>query len=432
MRTYSLALLALGLASAAHAQSADFAITGAKVYIGDGKVLDSATVVVKNGKIDSVSTDAAPAGLTAIDGKGKVLYPGFIDAYSTRLTKTPPNPSTDGKPDIGVEAPPYMWIGNHKGIYSDFPSAPNLDFDKDTSAWDSGITAALVIPRQGSIRGAGAVINILPAADKDARVLDDSFGFGMSYRNGGGEGYPSNILGVIALMRQTLADAKSLAEGANLAKPDDKAPWKKALEDLKPLVTGQKPAVFELNMDREIARTFHIADEFGFKFMVAGGRDAYKMIPDLKARQIPVLYTIDNLIEPSVEPDKADTDPADVTPIEYKKERHDRWEEQINGIADIAKSGLPFAFGTSSAPAQYLESIRGFIKHGLDKDLALKAMTINPATILGVQSKLGTIETGKLASLVLMSGEFTDEKSKVERVWVAGKPVVEPKKEGGK
>ena len=97
MRTYLLAFASLLATQAALAQSGDFAISGARVVVGDGQVIDGATVVVKNGKIESVSTSIAPAGMVIIDAKGKFLYPGFIDAYSTRLTKSATDSKSEGE-----------------------------------------------------------------------------------------------------------------------------------------------------------------------------------------------------------------------------------------------------------------------------------------------------------------------------------------------
>ena len=427
MRPFLLALASLLTVSLAFAQSSDFAITGAKVVVGDGQVLDGATVVVKNGKIDSVSTSAAPAGLTVVDGKGKFLYPGFIDAYSTRLSKSAPDTKAEGKPDLNTSAPPYMWIGNRKGIFSDFGVADNLDFDKDTTSWSNGITTALLAPNKGCVRGSCAVVNLLPATDK-TRVLNNQYGFGLGFRNGGGDGYPSNILGVLALMRQVLADAKSLAEGVELNKEKTKPYWMKSLEDLNPLVTGKRPGIFEANIDREIERSLRISGEFGFPVIIAGGRDAYKMAPVLNSNKVSVLYALDNLTEPSVEPDKLTVEAADQTPVEFKKERHDKWQEQMAGVAAMAKSGVRFAFSSGASPGDYLDNVRKFIKFGFDKDLALKAMTVDAASILGFSDQLGTITMGKQANLVLMSGDFADGSSKVERVWIAGTSV----KEAGK
>lgn len=428
MRTYLLAFASLVSTQLAFAQSGDFAVTGAKVVVGDGQVLEGVTVVVKNGKIESVSTAPAPTGMTAVDGKGKILYPGFIDAYSTRLTKTAPDAKVEGKPDTNFSAPPYMWIGNRKGIYSDFGAADNLDFEKDTASYENGITTVLLAPSKGCVRGSCAVVNLLPSTDK-SRVLNNQYGYGLGFRNGSGEGYPSNILGVLALMRQVLSDAKSLADGVELTKEKSKPNWMKSLEDLKPLVTGTRPGVFEANLDREIERSLMFGNEFNFPVMIAGGRDAYKMTSQLMAKNVSVLYSVDSLIEPSVEPDKSTVEIADQTPVEYKRERHDRWEEQMKGIGVLSKSGVKFALSAGASPGGFLENVRGLIKFGLDKDTALKAMTSGAADILGLRDQLGTIEMGQQANLVLMSGDFADKTSKVERVWITGKAVLEPAKE---
>ena len=428
MRTYLLAFASLLTTQAALAQSGDFAITGAKVVVGDGQVLEGMTVFVKNGKIEAVTNAIVASGPNVIDAKGKILYPGFIDAYSTRLTKTAPDAKVEGKPDINFSAPPYMWIGNRKGIFSDFGAADNLDFEKDSASYENGITTVLIAPSKGCVRGSCAVVNLLPSTDK-SRVLNNQYGYGLGFRNGGGEGYPSNILGVLALMRQVLADAKSLADGVELTKEKTKPTWMKSLEDLKPLVTGIRPGIFEANLDREIERSLRFGTEFNFPVMIAGGRDAYKMTSQLMSSKSSVLYSVDTLIEPSVEPDKATVPVADQTPVEYKKERHDRWEEQMNGISTLSKSGVKFALSAGASPGAFLENVRGLIKFGLDKDAALRAMTSNAADILGLRDKLGTIEMGKQANLVLMSGDFADKASKVERVWITGKAVLEPAKE---
>ncbi len=411
------------------AQSATTVITEVTVKVGDGRSLENQTVLVADGKILAVGNLLDFSGNpTKVSGKGKFLYPGFIDAYSTRLQKSAPEPKQEGRPDTNTAARPFMWAGNRKGIYSDFATAGLLDFEKDSNSFENGITTTFLAPSKGSIRGAGAVVNLLPATAKDRVILPEG-PFGLSYRSGSGDGYPSNILGVIALMRQVLADAKSTAEGVDVGSPKDNL---KALTDLGPLLTGKRAGVFEVNLDREIERSSRIAAEFGFKYMVAGGRDAYKTIPLLTKAKAPVLLMVDYNDEPSVEPDKDTVAPADRTPIEYKHERRERWKEQITAPAKLFQAGIPVAFSSGTSPSDYLKNVRVLIKNGLPVDDALKAMTINPAKIFGLDSQLGTVEVGKMANLVLMSGPMEAESSKVEGLWIAGTPIVDPTKGGAK
>jgi imidazolonepropionase-like amidohydrolase len=411
------------------AQSTTTVITEVTVKVGDGKTLENQAVLIADGKILAVGTLLDFSGNpTKVSGKGKFLYPGFIDAYSTRLQKSAPEPKQEGRPETNTTAPPYMWAGNRKGIYSDHSTASLLDFEKDSSSFENGITSAFLVPNKGSIRGAGAVVNLLPSSAKD-RVLNPDGAFGLSYRGGAGEGYPSNILGVIALMRQVLADAKSTAEGVDVGAPKDNL---KAITDLGPLLTGKRSGVFEVNFDREIERSSRIASEFNFPFMIAGGRDAYKTIPLLTKAKAPVLLMVDYNDAPSVEPDKETVAPADRTPVEYKQERLARWKEQISAPTKLFQAGIPVAFSSGTSPGDFLKNVRVLIKNGLPVDDALKAMTINPAKIFGLDSQLGTVEVGKMANLVLMSGPMENETSKVEGLWIAGTPIVDPTKGGAK
>lgn len=411
------------------AQNATTVITEVTVKVGDGRTLENQTVLIADGKILAVGNLLEYLGNPVkVSGKGKFLYPGFIDAYSTRLQKSAPEPKQEGRPETNTTAPPYMWAGNRKGIYSDHSTASLLDFEKDSSLYENGVTTAFLAPNKGSIRGAGAIVNLLPSTAKD-RVINPDGPFGLSYRGGSGEGYPSNVLGVIALMRQVLADAKSTADGVDVGSPKDNL---KALTDLGPLLTGKRAGVFEVNLDREIERSSRIAGEFGFPFMIAGGRDAYKTIPLLTKSKAPVLLMVDYNDAPSVEPDKDTVAPADRTPTEFKQERFTRWKEQISAPAKLFQAGVAVAFSSGTSPGDYLKNIRILIKNGLPVDDALKAMTINPAKIFGLDSKLGTVEVGKMANLVLMSGPMEAEASKVEGLWIAGTPIVDPTKGGAK
>ncbi|MEI7575910.1 MAG: amidohydrolase family protein [Armatimonadota bacterium] len=411
------------------AQSGITVITDVTVKVGDGRTLENQSVLVADGKILAVGNILNLSGNpTKISGKGKFLYPGFIDAYSTRLQKSAPEPKQEGRPETNTTAPPYMWAGNRKGIYSDYSAASLLDFEKDSSLYENGVTTAFLAPNKGSIRGAGAIVNLLPSTAKD-RIINPDGPFGMSYRGGSGEGYPSNILGVIALMRQVLADAKSTAEGVDVGSPKDNL---KALTDLGPLMTGKRAGVFEVSLDREIDRSARIAAEFSFPFMIAGGRDAYKTIPTLTKSKAAVLLMVDYNDAPSVEPDKDTVAPADRTPTEFKQERFDRWKEQISAPTKLFRAGIPVAFSSGTSPGDFLKNIRVLIKNGLPVDDALKAMTINPAKIFGLDSQLGTVEVGKMANLVLMSGPMESETSKVEGLWIAGTPIVDPTKGGAK
>jgi imidazolonepropionase-like amidohydrolase len=405
-------------------KASDFAIVHARIEIGNGDVIEDGTVYVKDGKIAAVgSTVSLAEGIKTIDAKGKVLYPGFIDAFTTNNVRSASEPRTDGKPDQSVTAPASLWIGTRKGISPELKAETNLDLDPDDDQFTSGITTVAAFPARGSLRGTGAVVNLLPAKDK-TRVVKPGIGMGMSFRNGPGSGYPSDVLGVNALLRQTLHDAKSLVQGAQLYPATDKKPfWMASIEALTPVVTGQMPGYFDVTLEREILRSIRVSEDFGFKLVIAGGRDSYRVATTLAEKQVPVILNVDFGAEPSVTPDDSKTPVSSQTPVEVKQERLAKWKEQVQGVSTLQQAGIKIALTSGGTPKEFLENVRRLIKNGWAKGEALKSLTSRAANLLGVEKELVTIETGKVANLVLMSGEFDNDKTTVASVWVAGQPM---------
>ena len=395
------------------------AIVGVRIEIGDGKVIATGTVIIRDGKIAQIiEGDHAPAGVTVISGKGKTLYPGFIDGFTSEGVKTPTSVSDESRPSTSTTAPPTMWIGNRKGITPEFTGAKTPDISKDDDRLKSGITTALFAPTGGSLRGTAALVD-LSSTKGDGRVINPAFGMSMAFRTGSGTGYPGNILGGIALMRQVLFDAKSLVDGAELYPAGGKKPsWLGSLEALAPVVKGKLPAIIDANMEREIERAIRLSDEFGFPIFIFGGRDAYKLIPSLRQKQIPVIFNVDIGSEPITTPDSGEA--ADVAPVEFKRERNLMWQERSHGAEALTAAGIPVAFSSEGAGDDFLKNVRILIKRGLSRDVALASLTANAAKLFGVADQIGTVAEGKRANLVLMSGEFENEKSIVEKVWVDG------------
>jgi hypothetical protein len=210
-------LLLASLAVGAHAQSKDLVISGARIEIGDGKVIASGTVVVHDGKIAAVGENVtAPEGAEVVDGRGMVLYPGFIDAYSTSGLNLPSAPSSDRAPESRTTAPSSMWHGNRKGIRSDILCYKALQLRgtvKDD--YNAGITTALLSPGSGPVAGISTIIDFTPAGssagDKAAgagTVIVPQAAAELSFRNGGGGGgfggggsYPGTLFGRSILCR---------------------------------------------------------------------------------------------------------------------------------------------------------------------------------------------------------------------------------------
>lgn len=403
------AFLAVGAPLAVPVQGTDTAIVGARIEVGDGRIIESGNVVIRGDRIVAVGADAAvPAGATVVDGKGLTVYPGFIDAYSTRGLKLPDPKPAGTPPDNRNSAPATMWHANRKGIRSEVAAAQILDFkDEIEGKRHQGVTTVLVTPGGGMLSGNAAVISI----GGNGKVLAPDVATEMGFRNGSGAGYPGTLFGVAATLRQTLADAQYYAKQASPTKDP-------SLEGLRSVVSGKIPALFSVNSAREITRANRIAEEFGFRMIVNGGNEAYRMVDLLKTKKTPVILSLDVTDAPTR---TVQTTP-DATPKAVLEERYQLWQERIGNAKVLSEAGVPIAFGavTTFGGGGYLPGVRKLIGAGLPRAAALNAMTKGAAEILGVSGQVGTVEAGKLANLVVMTGDFASDKSEIKTVLVEG------------
>ena len=315
-----------------------------------------------------------------------------------------------------------MWLGNTVGFSAGWKSADNLEIDRSDTDYRAGFTTALVGANRGTIRGTASVVDLVPS-DVASRVLVPAAAMGMSFRGGTGSGYPSNILGVIAQMRQNLHDAKTLAAGGDLG--EEAKPNIEGFNALAPVIGGTMPVVFDASIDRELLRAIRLSDEFGFRLIFAGARDAGLLADTIADRKIPVLLSAEVPPEPT-------SSTANPVPADVLAERTDRWKQQVNAPTDLLAKGVPFAFSSEGdGVSNFLANVRKSVAAGLKKDAALEALTIGAARILGVDKQVGTIEVGKRANLTLMTGDFADDKSTVKLVMIDGRLMFEVK-EGAK
>ena len=410
------------IATAAHAQSKDVVIRNAHIDVGDGTVISVGSIVIHDGKISAVGDNLeVPADAQFIDGKGWYVYPGFIDAYSTQGLKLPDAPAPGTPPDNRTTAPASMWHANKKGIRTDIIASKCLDLaDRLKDSYGMGVTTALLTSGSGSIRGTAAVVDLTSSGNVLVPNAGEEIALKGGFGGGGAGGYPGTLFGVTALVRQVLADAQTYSS-SEPAKKDS------GLDNLKPLVTGQVPALFVADTAREIVRASRIADEFNVKMIVSGGREAYRELELLKSKSIPVILSVDVSDAPSVKPETG----ADSTPTAVLEDRYQIWLEKSKNPKALVDAGIPIAFSVGSGFGDYLSGVRKLVAQGLPKEAALKAMTSGAATILGVSDKVGTIAAGKLANLVILNGDFIDSKSAVQTVFVEGKRI-DVKKGGAK
>lgn len=185
------------------------------------------------------------------------------------------------------------------------------------------------------------------------------------------------------------------------------------------------PVVMLANSEREITRALDLANEFKLKLIVAGGREADRVADRLVKQNVPVLLSL-NLPRRTT----AAIPEADPEPLRVLRER----VEAQQTAAKLAKAGVRFAFESGSLTniSDLMTNVGHVIENGLSATDALRAFTIWPATILGVENQLGSIETGKIANLTVTRGDLFDRNSRVVHVFIDGRPVdLRPANVGG-
>jgi imidazolonepropionase-like amidohydrolase len=426
-----LPLLALAQADLPHV----YAITGGRVVTVSGATIPSGTVVVRGGLIEAVGPDIAPpAGAVQIDARGKVIYPGLIDMGQTAGVEAPAvaAPASAGSREEierwkrGVLLRPQIAAAVH--LKADAPALTRLAA--------IGITSVLATPPDGAIRGQSALVNVVPpeprsqigelAESQDGRsVVRTPVALHVSFPDRPrGSGYPQSLLGVIAFVRQAFLDAGHyhLAQQHYARQPRgaSRPAHDAALEAMGPVVDRQLPVAFEATSAREIRRALQMASDLSLEPIISGGHEADEAIrAELKAAGAPVLFSLNYPVRP-----------AGLAPDADEPLRVVRFRANVPRVpAALARDGIPFAFqsGGLGDRQDFLKNVARAVAEGLPADAALRALTLEAARIAGAADRLGSIEPGKIANLIVTDGDLFHEKTKIEHVLVDGRPVkVEP------
>jgi hypothetical protein len=400
-----------------------YAITNARIVTVSGAAIEKGTVVVRDGLIEAVGADArVPADARVLDGTGLTVYPGFFDALTTLGLQTPPaRPAGGGQGGGGQQAPQQTPPTNSNyptGLQPEVSAFDQLkggDAQFETSR-SAGFTTALTVSRDGVFNGQSAVINLAGDAVSDL-VIKSPFAEHFTFRTVQG-GYPASLLGTFSAFRQMLLDAQRLQElqktyaagPRGLKRPE----MDKSLEALFPIVNGTMPIVFNANTEREIVRALDLAKEFKLNAIIAGGQDAWKVAPRLKQQNVAVLLSLNfPKRTTSVSPD---ADPEDLETLRFRA-------ETPKGAARLAIAGVRFAFqsGGLTNINDFFANAAKATENGLSPDSAIRAMTLAPAQIFGVDNRLGSIETGKIANLTVVRGDIFGKEKTVTHVFVDGR-----------
>jgi imidazolonepropionase-like amidohydrolase len=402
-----------------------YAIRGARIVPVSGPAIASGTVVLRNGLIEAVGASVqAPADARVIDGSGLTVYPGLIDmANSTGLDiqvnrQMPQNINTTEaaerwKRELILR--PAMKAADH------LQEAPEL-----ARLASVGVTTVLATPPGVVMKGQSALVNVAGPVDEPAignvgdyrvgiQVVRTPVALHVEFGTAGGGSYPVSLMGVISFVRQTFLDAQHQAlvaqRGAKTA--GVRPPYDPALDALQPALAGQLPVAFEVDTAREILRALDMAQEFKLNPVISGGREADQVAADLKTRNVSVIYNVNYPTRSRALAPDAD-ESIDVLRMRANAPKVP---------AALEKAGLTFAFSASGIrePRDFVRNVGRAVREGLSAEAALRALTLNAAKIAGADSRVGSIDKGKIANLVLTTGDLFDEGTQVKHVFIDGR-----------
>lgn len=430
------------------------AIKGGTILTMTGKSIVRGIILIRNGKIEEVGMDVKiPDGALVLDASDKYVMPGIVDAmcyYGIR---------PEDRNDSTNPVTPQNRIIQAYNPYGDYIREKGYP-TRNKEILCGGVTALYIAPgNRQIIGGQGAVVKSYGNKNDDIILLepasiDITMGDPVKSAFGAKNQSPMTRMSVAALLRKTLvgaqgyvqkleaaekkqAELKATEETENKESKERKDEKKQenmeaaqtaappapppdlGMEAMAKLLRQELPARFEANLTDDIRTAIRIADEFDLRIVIDGGTGAYKIKDILAKKQIPVVLS--PISHPFVSGQ----------PVEYSPELYTMRDERTPAL--LTKAGVKialasFGYGTGYTGSSYqgrwllLEAAlaTGF---GLSEEDALKAVTINPAEILGVADRIGSIEPGKDADIIILDGHPLHFKSWVEKVLIEGELV---------
>lgn len=418
------------------------AIVGARVVVAPGRVIERATVVVRDGRIEAVGTDVrVPADADVLRADSFTVYAGFVDALGTAGVPRPPEREERFTGNRG--APPR----DRAGILPDRDVRETFDPTESRVAAlrDVGFGAAHVAPRTGLFSGQGAVVLFrAPGRGEAAQDVILTGPLSLVARlTPADDVYPSTPMGVMAVVRGAFENARRrTAQAEGVARGGQRPRYDPALDALGPVIDGSRRLVLVAPTGLDAFRALRLAEEIDVRPILAGIADAAPVAERLREGRVAVFaplalpdtVALDSLARTIALPAAAPSGVASVVSHRVRSyrdlpderaalvaERREAVRRAEASPAALARAGVPFAFATLDvAPDKVFANLRRMVRAGLAPAAALAALTVEPARLLGLDDDLGTVERGRLANLVLTTGDLFADSSRVRYVYVEG------------
>ncbi|WP_298457492.1 amidohydrolase [uncultured Cellulomonas sp.] len=380
------------------------AVTGGYVVPVTSAPIDGGTVLIEDGRITAVGADVAvPDGATVVDATGRWVLPGFVEAHG----------------HVGIHEEGEGVAGNDTNEMTQPNTAAvraidaiNIDDEGFRDALEGGVTSIVVKPGSGNpIGGQSVAIKSWGGRTIDEQVISDA----VSVKSALGENpkrvyaekkqLPSTRLGTAFIIREAFTKAQHYREAraAGLRKGEPFAP-DLTMEVLARVLDGELVWDQHTHRHDDIATAVRLADEFGYRLVINHGTEAHKIADVLAERDIPVIFG----------------------PMFTSRSKVELRDRAIGHLATIAAAGVRVAITTDHpvVPINFLvHQATLAVKEGLPRDTALEALTVNPATFLGLDDRVGSLQPGRDGDVVVWSGDPLDVHSRAELVLIDGVPV---------
>ncbi|MEQ9094917.1 MAG: amidohydrolase family protein [Phycisphaerales bacterium] len=392
-----------------HAEPGRFALVGGTVHARPDEAPFKGTVYIENGRITLVDRDggAPPAGFAIVDAEGLHLYPAFVEAYYEVDVPSPGEPGTPGVHWSSLVTPQRSAL-----------DAPWIDSGSRESLRKLGFGAVGIAPQRGIFRGSNSAVSLAePQGDASGyrpSVLRENIGQVLAFESSGwgSRAYPTSQMGSIALVRQTLLDARWQAE-------QDDAP----ANALTPLEDAGVALWFDVPGELEALRGISMAREFDRPAVIIGSGTEYQRLDALKHEaeegDLTLVVPLRFPKAPTVKA-IADTEAIDLNTLM-------EWEQAPTNPRRLQEAGFDIVLTSSKIPGGiggrngFHKLLRQAIEMGLSEQDALAAITTRPADLLGIADEVGTIEPEKLANVIVSTGPIFEQDSKILDLWVEGR-----------
>lgn len=395
-RTLVLLLLCAAFVAAQEQPKDVVAIVNGTVVTGTGEVFSPGMILIQGDRIAAVGAALhIPGFAKVIDARGMVVWPGMIDPYTTL-----------GMSEVGMDR-----ATNDANEATSTNTAQlraidgvNPDGEPILVTRIGGVTTAFVSPGGANpINGQGAIID-LSGRTAAAMTIRAEAALVLNFGAKRSGSYPSTRPGTVAFIRQTLFDAQAYAEKMKPAEGPEKNKNTGGIslqnEALTRALKGELPVFVLAGNAQEILSAIAVAQEFKLKAVLVNPRETWKVLPEIKAAGLPVLFGATFSVPPAGE----------------------RYDRQYAAAGELRKAGIPFAFTTmSNHNVRNLPELAAMsVTFGLDEKAAVEALTLAPARILGIEKDYGSIAAGKVANIVIWSGNPLQLTSRVKTVLIRG------------